>query len=56
MCAAGAALLAGIGGQNVTAALLDDLSLLSLGPQLRGGANVKKGNAGIVMVFNVIQT
>ena len=56
MCAAGAALLAGIGGQNVTAALLDDLTLLTLGPQLRGGANVKKGNAGIVMVFNVIQT
>ncbi len=55
MCGAGAALLAGIGGQQLSAALLDDLTLLTLGPQLRGGANVKKGSAGIVMVFNAIQ-
>ena len=55
MCTAGATLLAGIIGQNVTAALLDDLTILTLGPQLRGGANVRTGNAGIVMVFNAIQ-
>ena len=52
---AGAELLTGISGQVVTAALLNDLTLLTLGAQLRGGANVRKGNAGIVIVFNVIQ-
>lgn len=55
MCIAGAELLTGISGPAVTAALLNDLTLLTLGAQLRGGANVRKGNAGIVIVFNVIQ-
>lgn len=55
MCEAGAALLTGISGQRVTAALLDDLTLLTLGPQFRGGANVRRGTAGIVQVFNVIR-
>jgi len=34
--------------------LLDDLTLLTIGPQLRGGANVEKGTAGIIDVFNII--
>lgn len=46
---AGAKLLSGIGAKRMTRALLDDLTLLTLGPQLRGGANVRKGAAGIVM-------
>ena len=54
MCAAGALLLAAISNEKVSAALLDDLTLLTLGPQLRGGANVRKGTAGIRTVFNAI--
>ena len=55
LCRAGALLLAGIGTAKISAALLDDLTLLTLGPQLRGGANVRKGTAGIRLVFNAIQ-
>lgn len=51
---AAALLLDGIGAKRVSQALLDDLTLLTLGPQLRGGANVKKGAAGIVKVFDAI--
>lgn len=54
MSTAGAMLLDGIGPKRISKALLDDLSLLTLGPQLRGGANVKKGAAGIVKVFDAI--
>ena len=54
LCAAAALLLAGIGKSKIGAALLDDLTLLTLGPQLRGGANVKKGSAGIRTVFNAV--
>jgi hypothetical protein len=54
MCKAGAMLLGAISTRNVSAGLLDDLTLLTLGPQLRGGANVKKGTAGIRTVFNAI--
>ena len=35
--------------------MLDDLTLLTVGPQLRGGANVRRGTAGICVVFNAIQ-
>jgi len=48
------ALLDGIGVDRVSKELLDDLTLLTVGPQLRGGANVKKGVAGIIEVFEVI--
>lgn len=53
---AGAAtlLLDGIGAKRINKTLLGDLTLLTLGPQLRGGANVKKGAAGIVKVFDAI--
>jgi hypothetical protein len=54
LCEAGALLVAGIGTAKISAALLNDLTLLTLGPQLRGGANVRKGAAGIRTVFNVI--
>jgi hypothetical protein len=54
LCGSGALLLSGIGAAKVSAALLDDLTLLTLGPQLRGGANVRKGTAGIRTVFNAI--
>jgi hypothetical protein len=54
LCGAGALLLSGIGTAKVSAALLDDLTLLTLGPQLRGGANVRKGTVGILTVFNAI--
>lgn len=52
--AAGAFLLDGISATPLSKALLDDLTLLTLGPQLRGGANVKKGVTEIVRVFQVI--
>jgi len=32
----------------------DQLTLLTLGPQLRGGANVQKGTSAILQVFNVV--
>ena len=32
----------------MTQALLDDLTILTLGPQWRGGANNRKGTAGII--------
>ena len=54
MCEAGTLLIAGIGSQIMNAGLLDDLTLLTLGPQFRGGANVRKGAAGIRTVFNAI--
>lgn len=54
LASAGAALLQGVGVGRISSALLDDLTLLTLGPQLRGGANVKKGAAGIATVFEII--
>ena len=51
---AGVFLLDGLGAGRISRARLDDLTLLTLGPQLRGGANVKKGIIGIVHVFEVI--
>lgn len=54
MIGSACALLDGIGIDRVNKKLLADLTLLTVGPQLRGGANVKKGAAGIVDVFKVI--
>ena len=39
----GVVLLDGIGPTRLSRELLDDLTLLTVGPQLRGGANVKRG-------------
>ena len=47
-------LIDGIGVDRISKEFLDDLTLLTVGPQLRGGANVKKGVAGIVDVFQAI--
>lgn len=47
-------LVEGIGPDRLSRELIDDLTLLTFGPQLRGGANVKKGVAGIVDVFQAI--
>lgn len=47
-------LIDGIGVDRVSKELFDDLTLLTVGPQLRGGANVKKGIASIVDVFQII--
>ena len=55
MYAAGAQLQTGILSHPLYAALLDDLILLTLGPQLRCGANVRRGAAGIIIVFNAIR-
>jgi len=55
LCKAGALLLAGIGTTKINVDVLDRLTILTLGPQMRGGANVKRGTASIRMVFNVIQ-
>ncbi|MDP3051462.1 MAG: XcyI family restriction endonuclease [Eubacteriales bacterium] len=41
---------------RLTPGYLDDLTLLTLGPQLRGGANVRRGTAGIQAVFETIHT
>ncbi len=49
-----AALVAGIGTDRISRELLDDLTLLTVGPQLKGGANNKIGIAGTVKVFEII--
>ena len=51
-----AELISGIGMRRVTRDLLDDLTLLTLGPQLRGGVNVKRGTASIHAVFELVHT
>ena len=48
-------LLATLDDEDIEMQFLDDLTLLTLGPQLRGGANVKKGSAGISTVFETIR-
>ncbi|MDH5561572.1 MAG: XcyI family restriction endonuclease [Deltaproteobacteria bacterium] len=47
-------LIEGIGTDRVSKQLLDDLTLLTVGPQLRGGANNRKGIVAIVKVFESI--
>jgi hypothetical protein len=49
-------LIDGIDVKRISRDLLDDLTLLTLGPQLRGGNNVKRGTVSIQSVFNLIQT
>lgn len=56
LAAASAVLLEGIGARRITRELLDDLALLTVGPQLRGGYNVRAGTAGILRVFGAIST
>lgn len=40
--------------QMINAGFFEQLTLLTLGPQLRGGANVKKGTFAISQVFDVL--
>lgn len=40
--------------EMISAAFFDQLTLLTLGPQLRGGANVQKGSSAIAQVFDVL--
>ena len=47
-------LIKGIGIDILSKDIINDLTILTLGPQLRGGANVKKGNRSILDVINVI--
>lgn len=54
-CEAASALLQGLGPLRLSRELLDDLTLLTVGPQLRGGANNQRGAAGIVQVFEIIR-
>lgn len=54
-CTAASGLLSGVGPLRVSRELLDDLTLLTVGPQLRGGANNKRGTEGIVLVFEIIR-
>jgi len=55
LCGSGQSLLLGLGTLKLSTRVLDELTLLTLGPQLRGGANVKRGAVGIRVVFNIIQ-
>lgn len=48
------ALVDGIGIERISKGLLDDLTLLTFGPQLRGGANVRKGSDATLRVFEII--
>ncbi|MDR1322566.1 MAG: XcyI family restriction endonuclease [Gracilibacteraceae bacterium] len=45
-----------LSSENLNSKFIDDLTLLTIGPQLRGAANVEKGTAGIIDVFNIIHT
>ena len=54
-CNAASFRLEGVGPLRVSRELLDDLTLLTVGPQLRGGANNQRGAAGIVQVFEIIR-
>jgi hypothetical protein len=54
LISAACVLVAGIGVDRLSRDFVEDLTLLTLGPQLRGGANVRKGTAGIVTVFDCI--
>lgn len=48
-------LLAGLGPESVSRSFLDDLTLLTVGPQLRGGRNVRLGSGAITRVFEIIE-
>lgn len=38
----------------ISSSFFDDLTLLTLGPQLRGGANVQRGSTAIAQVFDIV--
>jgi hypothetical protein len=51
----GAMLLAGVGSAAVSDQFLDDLTLLTIGPQWRGSANVDIGSEGIDIAFGIVR-
>lgn len=53
-CGAASALLHDIEPLEPSKELLDDLTLLTVGPQLRGGANNKRGTEGIDKLYKII--
>lgn len=54
LCGAANELLDGLEGLDLSAAFFNDLALLTLGPQFRGGANNAIGQGGVRDVFSVI--
>lgn len=54
LCESAAALLNGLADYMLNHQFFDDLTLLTLGPQFRGGANVQRGTVAIVKVFEII--
>jgi hypothetical protein len=55
LCQRASELLAGLGLERVTATLLDELTLLTLGPQLRGSRNTTIGKEANHEVFCIIE-
>ena len=55
LCSIGAMLMAGVGSTSVSDQFLDDLTLLTIGPQWRGSANVDIGTEGIDVTFGIIR-
>lgn len=55
LCQAASHLVGNLSAKNLSIELLDDLTLLTVGPQMRGGVNNKLGQQGIVDVFDVIE-
>ncbi|MCL7751164.1 XcyI family restriction endonuclease [Guyparkeria hydrothermalis] len=47
-------LIQGVGAERISKDLVDDLTIITLGPQLRGGRNNKKGQDGIAEVFREV--
>lgn len=56
LCESACVLVDGLSDHMLKRDFLNELSLLTLGPQLRGGANVQRGTAAIKQVFDVIQS
>lgn len=55
LCQAASHLVASLNAKDLSIELLDDLTLLTAGPQMRGGVNNKLGQQGILDVFDVIE-
>jgi hypothetical protein len=55
LCKSSSILVDGLADYMLNRDFLDESTLLTLGPQLRGGANVQRGTAAIKQVFDVIQ-
>jgi hypothetical protein len=56
LCVRASELIKGVGVDRISLDLLDDLTLLTLGPQLRGSNNTEIGRIANTSVFNLIQS